>query len=620
MSPNTATIPGLLGLVTTFALVGCISAPAQGQPPAEPAVGAATAGATTSGAGVAATAGERLDALFEEYFEESLRMNPLLATFIGDDRYDDRLPNSIGPEHLAASRALNERYLAAIRAFDPSELTPADRISYDIFLNEREREARAGRFPFELLPLNQAGGLLNVMPALGSGTNAQPFRSARDYEEWLARLDGLVTWMDQAIVNMRAGLERGVVQPRAVMEKVLPQLDAMVVPRAQDSQYYAPVRNFPDSIDHSEHARLAAAYAQMLDTKLLPAYRRLRDFVRDEYLPRTRASVAWTALPDGQAWYGYYVQEHTTTTLTPEEIHAIGLAEVARIRGEMDAVRRQVGFAGDLEAFFDFLESDPRFYFTQGDDLLEGYRALKTRIDAELPRLFSMFPKAGYEVREVEAFRAASAAGAYYQQPSADGSRPGIFYVNTYNLKAQPKFGMETLSLHEAAPGHHFQVAIQQELEGVPRFRRFGGDYTAFVEGWALYAESLGKELGLFTDPYQWFGRLNDEMLRAMRLVVDTGLHAKGWSREQAIRYMLDNSTMAESDVVSEVERYIAWPGQALGYKIGDLALQGLRRRAEAALGGRFDVRDFHREVLGDGAVPLDVLDAKVDRWIAARR
>ncbi len=620
MSPTSATILGPLGLVATLALAGCATAPAQGQPRAEPAGGAATAAAATAGADLAATVGERLDALFEAYFEESLRMNPLLATFIGDDRYDDRLPNSIGPEHLAATRAFNERYLAAIRAFDPSGLAPADRISYDIFLNEREREARAGQFPSELLPLNQAGSLLTLMPALGSGTNAQPFRTAQDYEDWLRRLDGLVIWMDQAIVNMRTGVQRGVVQPRAVMEKVLPQLDAMIVPRAQDSQYYAPVKDFPEAVTDADRERLTGEYTRMLETKLLPAYLRLRDFVRDEYLPRARTSVAWTALPDGQAWYAYHVQEHTTTKMTPEEIHAIGLAEVARIRGEMDAVRRQVGFAGDLEAFFTFLESDPRFYFTQGSDLLDGYRALKIRIDAELPRLFSVFPKAGYEVREVEAFRAASAAGAYYQQPSADGSRPGIFYVNTYNLKAQPKFGMETLSLHEAAPGHHFQVATQQELEGVPRFRRFGGDYTAFVEGWALYAESLGKELGLFTDPYQWFGRLNDEMLRAMRLVVDTGLHAKGWSREQAIRFMLDNSTMAESDVVSEVERYIAWPGQALGYKVGDLALQGLRRRAETALGERFDVRDFHREVLGDGAVPLDVLEAKVDRWIAARR
>jgi uncharacterized protein (DUF885 family) len=306
--------------------------------------------------------------------------------------------------------------------------------------------------------------------------------------------------------------------------------------------------------------------------------------------------------------------------MSPAEIHELGLSEVARIRGEMDRVRQQVRFEGDLEAFFTFLETDPRFYFTHGDDLLNGYRELKTRIDAALPKLFSVFPKADYEVREVEAFRAASAAGASYQQPSADGSRPGIFYVNTYNLKAQPNYGMETLSLHEAAPGHHFQISIQQELEGLPRFRRFGGDYTAFVEGWALYAESLGKELGLFTDPYQWFGRLNDEMLRAMRLVVDTGLHDKGWSREQAIKYMLDNSTLAESDVVSEVERYIAWPGQALGYKVGDLRIQGLRRKAQAELGDKFDVRDFHREVLSDGAVPLEVLEAKIDRWVAARR
>jgi uncharacterized protein (DUF885 family) len=358
----------------------------------------------------------------------------------------------------------------------------------------------------------------------------------------------------------------------------------------------------------------------VLELELLPAYRRLRDFVRDEYLPRTRSSVAWTALPDGQAWYGYYVQEHTTTNMTPEQIHQLGLSEVSRILGEMDRVRQQVGFKGDLQAFFNHLESDPRYYYTNGADLLRDYGLLKTRIDAALPRLFSVFPKADYEVREVEAFRAESAAGGSYQPPPADGSRPGIFYVNTYNLKAQPKYGMETLSLHEAAPGHHFQVSIQQELEGVPRFRRFGGDYTAYVEGWALYAEYLGKELGLFTDPYQWFGRLNDEQLRAMRLVVDTGLHAKGWTREQAIKYMLDNSTLAESDVVSEVERYIAWPGQALGYKVGDLRIQGLRHKAEQALGPKFDVRDFHREVLSDGAVPLDVLEAKVDRWIAARR
>ncbi|MGB7905378.1 MAG: DUF885 domain-containing protein, partial [Steroidobacteraceae bacterium] len=558
--------------------------------------------------------------LFENYFEDNLRANPLLATYIGDHRYDDQLPNSIGPQYLAASRALNQKYLAAIRALDPGSLSPADRISYDIFRYEREREARGERFPFHLLPINQAGSLLTVMPALGSGTNAQPFETVADYEHWLQRLGGLAVWMDQAVVNMREGVTRGVVQPRAVMAKVLGQLDAMVVSQAQDSQYYAPIGRFPATFPVADRERLTAAYARTLDGTLLPAYRRLRDFVRDEYLPQTRSSVAWTALPDGPAWYAFYVQEHTTTSLTPEEIHVLGLSEVRRILDEMDKVRQQVGFKGDLQAFFTFLETDPQFYFTQGSDLLAGYRTLKTRIDAALPQLFSVLPKADYEVREVEAFRAESAAGAYYQQPSADGSRPGVFYVNTFNLKAQPKFGMETLSLHEAAPGHHFQVSIQQELAGVPRFRRFGGDYTAYVEGWALYAESLGQELGLFTDPYQWFGRLNDEQLRAMRLVVDTGLHAKGWTREQAIKFMLDNSTMAESDVVSEVERYIAWPGQALGYKVGDLRIQGLRHRAAQALGPKFDLRDFHREVLGDGAVPMNVLEAKVDRWIAARR
>jgi uncharacterized protein (DUF885 family) len=604
-------LPGLVGIAAALALAGCAVTPPSGD--SGPTGRTAEAAATTAGK-------QRLDALFERYFEDLLRLSPLTATYIGDHRYDDRLPNFIGPEYRAETRELNRRYLAEIRAIDPARLGDADRISYEIFVGERERDLRAERFPTELLPINQAGSLLTVMPALGAGGNAQPFATAGDYERWLRRLDGLVTWMDQAIANMREGARRGVVQPRPVMEKVLVQLDAMAVDRAEQSQYYAPLRQFPASIDEAERGRLTAEYTRALDERLLPAYRRLRDFVRDEYLPRTRESVAWTALPDGEAWYGLYVQEHTTTELAPDEIHRIGLAEVARIRDEMDAVRRQVGFEGDLEGFFTFLEEDPRFYFTKGEDLLEGYRALKTRIDAALPRLFSVFPRADYEVREVEAFRAQSAAGAYYQQPSADGSRPGIFYVNTYNLKAQPKYGMETLSLHEASPGHHFQVTIQQELEAMPRFRRFGGDYTAYVEGWALYAESLGRELGLFTDPYQWFGRLNDEMLRAMRLVVDTGLHAKGWSREQAIQYMLDNSTLAETDVVSEVERYIAWPGQALGYKVGDLRIQGLRRKAEQALGTRFEVREFHRVVLEDGAVPLDVLEAKVDRWIASRR
>jgi uncharacterized protein (DUF885 family) len=568
----------------------------------------------------AADAGQRLHALFERYFEDMLRFNPVMATYIGDHRYDDQLPNSIGPAYRAEAKAMNERYLAEVRRIEPAALSPADRISYDIFVRERQRERIAERFPSHLLPINQAGSLITFMPSLGSGKNAQPFDTVEDYERWLKRLDGMVVWMDQAIANMREGIAKGVVQPRPVMEKVLPQLEAMIVARPEDSQFFAPVTMFPEAIGAADRERLTAAYAAAIRDRVTPAYVRLRDFVRDEYLPKTRSTVAWSALPDGEAWYAFYAQEHTTTTMTADEIHQLGLSEVKRILGEMDKVRQAVGFKGDLEAFFTFLETDPQFYFTKGEDLVQGYRDLKVRIDAALPKVFSVFPKADYEVREVEAFRAQSAAGAYYQQPSADGSRPGIFYVNTFNLKAQPKFGMETLSLHEASPGHHFQVTIQQELENLPKFRRFGGDYTAYTEGWALYAEYLGKELGMFTDPYQWFGRLNDEQLRAMRLVVDSGLHAKGWTREQAIQFMLDNSTLAESDVVSEVERYIAWPGQALGYKVGDLRIQSLRKKAEAALGPKFDVRDFHREVLSDGAVPMDVLEAKIDRWIAARK
>jgi uncharacterized protein (DUF885 family) len=606
IEPKTRFIPGI---VLALALHG-YAAGAGAQPDA----------AAVSPAAAVAADSQRLQQLFDDWFEDNLKFSPILATFIGDARYNDQLPNSIGPKYRAEAQALNQRYLAAIRAIDPAGLTQAERISYDMFVYEREREQRSEQFPFHLLPINQAGSLLTLMPSLGSGTNAQPFATVQDYDNWLRRLDGLVVWMDQAIVNMREGMALGVVQPRPVMEKVLAQIEAMVVPKAQDSVYFGPVKNFPQSFSPEDRARLTADFTRTLDQSLLPAYRRLRDFVRDEYLPKTRSTVAWTALPNGPAWYSYFVQEHTTTTMSADEIHQLGLDEVKRILGEMDQVRQQVGYKGDLPAFFNHLKTDPRFYYTNGTDLLRDYGVLKTRIDAALPRLFSVFPKADYEVREVEAFRAASAAGASYQAPSADGSRPGIFYVNTHDLKAQPKYGMETLSLHEAAPGHHFQVAIQQELAGIPKFRRFGGDYTAYVEGWALYAESLGKELGMFTDPYQWFGRLNDEQLRAMRLVVDTGLHAKGWTREQAIRYMLDNSTLAESDVVSEVERYIAWPGQALGYKVGDLALQRLRREAEAELGPKFDVRDFHREVLSDGAVPMDVLAAKIERWVDARR
>jgi len=559
-----------------------------------------------------------LSQMFDEYFEQWLQFNPVQATFIGDHRYDDQLPNDIGPEARATQLAAEQKYLDAALKFDPATLSAADRTSWEVFVYERRQAIAAAAFPSWLLPISQLFSVPNLMPVLASGTSAQPFNSVRDYENFLGRISDYVVWSDQAIANMREGIRRGVVHPQAVVKQVQSQLESLLVEDPVNSLFYRPVVNFPDAVPPADRERLEAEYRSAIVDQIGPAYRRLYDFIRDEYSRQARRSVGWSELPDGKNWYALLAGAYTTTQLTPEEIHAIGLSEVARIRGEMEKVRQRVGFEGDLPAFFRFVQEDPRFYFTDGGSLLDAYRELKKTIDARLPQLFVDFPKADYEVREIESFRSEAAPGAFYDPPSADGSRPGVFYINTFNLKAQPKFGMETLSLHEASPGHHFQISIQQELQDLPRFRRFGEGYVAFSEGWALYAESLGPELGMFADPYQYYGRLSDEMLRAMRLVVDTGLHAKGWSREQAIRYMLDNSSMVASDVSAEVDRYIANPGQALGYKIGEIRIRELRTAAETQLRERFDVKQFNGQVLRNGAVPLPVLDANIRRWIAA--
>jgi len=575
--------------------------------------------APTAAARPAETPGQALFRLAEEYFEERLALNPLHATFIGDERYNDRLAIDISPPHLAAVRAMEQRYLEAVTAIDPDALGEEDRTTWEVFSLGRRESLEGLDFPFHLLPLNQMGGLPQLMAMLGSGQGPQPFRNADDYRKFMSRMDDFGLWADQAIVNMRAGIGRGVVQPRVNIEKMIPQLDALLTTNVEDSLFWGPVDNFPAGIADAERDRLVEEWRARLSGTLLPAYAKLRDFLRDEYLPAGRAAVGWSALPGGNEWYAYLVRVQTTTSMTPEEIHRLGLSEVARIRAEMDRVRIQVGFEGDLAAFFEHLKSDPQFFFDSPEEVLDAYRALKLRIDAVLPELFADFPRADYELRAIEAFRAESAAGAEYQQPSADGTRPGIFYVNTFNLQAQPRYLTETLSLHEASPGHHFQISIQQDLEHLPRLRRFGGD-TAYAEGWALYAESLGPALGLFTDPYQYYGRLSDEQLRAMRLVVDTGLHAFGWSREEAIGFMLENSSMADTDVIAEVERYIVWPGQALGYKIGELAISGMRADAQRELGERFDLRRWHGMILRGGSLPMNVLAGRNRRWIEAQR
>jgi uncharacterized protein (DUF885 family) len=566
---------------------------------------------------VSAQENKQLNALVESYFEQLLKLNPLLATEIGDPRYNDQFPNSIGPEYLKKSENLEKEFLAKVKAIEPSTLKGQDLLTYEIFKRDREIQIEGYRFPGHLLPVNQSHSTPNFFALLGSGKGSHPFKTVKEYEDFLHRIDGFQAWMAQAISNMKEGISKKYVQPTVLMEKVLPQLSAHIVADPEKSIFWEPIRNFPENFSEQDRKRLAAEYAKAILQKIVPVYRSLHDYIRDDYMKQTRASVSLNALPDGAAMYAYNVKTFTTTKLTPEEIHQTGLAEVKRIHGEMRTVMKEAGFKGDLKAFFNFMNEDPKFYYTKRDDLIEGYRQLKEKIRPLLPKLFDVMPKADYEVRAVEEFREKSASGGSYDSASPDGSRPGVFYVNAYDLSARPKWAMEALSLHEAAPGHHFQIAIQQELEKLPRFRRFGG-YGAFVEGWGLYAESLGKELGVYTDPYQYFGALNAELWRAIRLVVDTGLHSKGWTRQDVLNYMYANSAVKEARAVSETERYIANPGQALGYKIGQMKIRELRDRAEKALGNKFSVREFHNQILLDGALPLDVLERKIDRWIAS--
>lgn len=570
-----------------------------------------------SGALAAPTPGEQLNTIVERYWDELEELNPTFATFNGNYRYNDRIANSISPAHVAKALALEKKYLAEAAGIDAGKLEGQDRLTLAIFRRGRETFIEGFEFPNRLLPIDQLGGLPSNFAQMGSGTGVHPFTSTKDYEDWLKRIDGFVVWCDQAIVNMREGIAAQVVQPRVVMEKALPQLESQIVTDPAQSIFHKPVEQFPAGVPEADRARLKAAFDKAIVEQIVPAYRRLHTFVRDEYLPKTRDTVSIGALPSGERWYAYLVRQQTTTNLTPAQIHDIGLAEVARIRGEMQKVMQQARFEGTLEAFFEHMRTDPRFYFTREDDLLNGYRALKSGVAERLPRLFEVRPSADFEIRAVEPFRARSAAGGSYRGPTPDGKRPGVFFVNTFDLTSRPSYAMDALYLHEAEPGHHFQIAIQRELGELPRFRRFSG-FTAYIEGWGLYAESLGKELGLYKDPYSYFGGLNSEMHRAIRLVVDTGLHSKGWTREQAITYMGANRPVGETVAVAETERYIANPGQALAYKMGALKIQELKDRAAAALGSRFDVRAFHTQVLTNGPLPLDVLDAEVDRWIAS--
>jgi uncharacterized protein (DUF885 family) len=559
---------------------------------------------------------EELSALVEEYFDRTLEMNPLFATSIGDDRFDDRLANTISPEFLQQSEAMDREFLERVLAIDPEQLGEQDRLTYDTFRWSREMDVAGYEFPGYLQPINQFYSMPNTFVQLGSGSSVHPFKTVKNYEDFLSRIDDFVVIVDQSIENMKIGMEQGVVQPTILMEKVLPQLESQITDDIESSNFYTPVKDMPEDFSDEDRARLTVAYRDAIANKVIPAYQRLDNFIGDDYLSATRESVGISELPDGEAWYAWLVRLRTTTELTPAEIHQIGLDEVARIHGEMLGVMEEVGFEGDLQDFFDFLNTDDRFYFDEPEQLIQGYRDMEARVRSLTPALFDVTPNTGFEVRAVEPFRERSASGGSYRRGTPDGTRPGVFFANTYDIKARPKWAMESLFLHEAIPGHYFQIEVQQELEGVPRFRRFGG-YTAFSEGWGLYAESLGKELGMYTDPYQYFGALNAELWRAIRLVVDTGLHSKGWSRQDVLDFMYANSASKPARAVSEAERYMAIPGQALAYKIGQLKIRELRTRAEETLGENFNVVDFHTLVLSQGAMPLTLLEQRVDRWIA---
>jgi uncharacterized protein (DUF885 family) len=584
-----------------------------------------TAGAAVN---VAATAGNaatqsvpaQLNALYDAFWEDTLKLNPLAATQQGDKRYNDQLNNNLSAAYREQAKALQQRYLDQARSIvGTSALSGQDALNFEIFTRARARELAQARFPRYLLPLNQFYSFANQFVVLGSGANAQPFKTVEDYDNWLKRAGKIPVIFDQAIENMREGVRRGYVQPAVLMQRTLPQLAQQLVDKPEDSLFYGPIKNFPSAISESERTRLTAAYRTLISDSLLPSYRKLHNFVKDEYLPKCRNTSGLGALPDGGAWYAQLARENTTTDLTPDQIHQIGLDEVARIQGEMRKVMQTLNFKGDLKAFFKSVQNDPTQIFASEADLLSAYRNFRTEVEPKLNALFDLRPKGDFEIRPVEAFRAASSSAGSYQRAPEDRSRPGIFYVNTFNLNARPKRALESLYLHEATPGHHFQIALQQESETMPKFRRFGGE-TAFSEGWGLYSESLGKELGVYRDPMMYFGALEADLWRAIRLVADTGLHAKGWSREQVLAYVYENSATETTRAVSETERFMAIPGQALSYKIGELKIRELRTRAETALGARFDVRAFHNEVLRDGAVPLDILENKIDAWIAERK
>ncbi len=568
-----------------------------------------------------AAAKARLDALYAAEWQRWLREDPTLATSVGDHRYDDRWPD-LSPAALEKAAAEDRNALARITSIGAGGLSAADRTTYDIVRLEFERRVAMAPFKPYVYAISHLGSLQSATSPQSANeiTEIAPFATVADYDHWIARLRGFGALADQITELLRIGIREGRTQPRAVMERVKPQLAAQRVSDPEESPFFSPFKRIPASVPPAERARLQAAGRAAIETVVLPAFARFERFFDDTYLPACRDTVGISATPDGAAYYRQRIAYHTTVPRTPEQLPAIGHAEVARMRAELQQVIAQVGFTGTFRDFAHALRTDPKFFYTDPQDLLHGYMVIAKSIDPNLVKLFGKLPRPPYGVRPVPPARAANPPPADDQPLASDGSRAGYYYVNLYEPEARPKWEMEVLTTHEAVPGHHLQIALQYEnAHDLPMIRRMA-DFTAYVEGWALYAESLGGDLGLYTDPYQKFGQLTYDMWRAVRLVVDTGLHAQGWSRQQAIDYFMANAPKSELDITNEIDRYIAWPGQALAYKIGQLKILELRERAQQALGPAFDIREFHDVVLATGAVPLPILERTVDEWLAAKR
>ena len=539
--------------------------------------------------------------------------SPVMASMLGDRRFNDQWGDS-SLEGYEKQHKDSREFLRRVYAIDKNDLSADDQLNHELFRRQLQEDVDEHQFNAHLMPFAHRGGIQN----LENITSQLRLVTVEDYEDWLARVAKIDDLIDETIALAEEGRKRGVISPNILMQRIPDQLALQVVEYANESPLFKAFENMPDSIPAADRERLRSAVTDALEDDVLPAYRKLDKYFNQEYLPAARESIGLSALPNGSAWYEHLARSFTTTHMTPDDIHRIGLEEVKRIRDEMQQVIAEVGFDGSFDDFLVFLRTDPQFYYDNPEDLYEAYLATSKRIDPELVKLFGVLPRMPYGVKPIPDAVAPDTTTAYYSRPAADGSRAGIYWVNLYRPEVRPKYEIEVLSVHEAMPGHHLQIALQQELGDMPSFRRFLG-FTAFVEGWGLYSERLGYDLGLYKDPYSRFGQLTYDMWRAVRLVVDTGMHYKGWTRQQAIDFFKANAAKAEHDIVNEIDRYLLMPGQALAYKIGQLKILSLRDRAERQLGDDFDIRAFHDHLLGAGALPLDLLEQRMDKWLAAQ-